>query len=60
LPKAVQSRVIELSQSLLQTTDSIATYVRANANYFPEYIRLKPLTDFFEQRYVEIVKEIKE
>nr|CAG8440916.1 3971_t:CDS:2 [Entrophospora candida] len=60
LPKAVQARVIELSQSLLQTTDSIATYVRANANYFPEYIRLKPLTEFFEQRYVEIVKEIKE
>jgi len=60
LPKAVQARVIELSQSLLQTTDSIATYVRANANYFPEYIRFKPLTEFFEQRYVEIVKEIKE
>lgn len=59
LPKAVQARVIELSQTLLQTTDSIATYVKANATYFPD-IRLKPLTDFFEQRYVEIVKEIKD
>jgi hypothetical protein len=60
LPKAVQKRVIELSQNLVTTTDSIATYVKENATHFPEavQVRLEPLITFFNDRYSVIIEEI--
>jgi hypothetical protein len=58
LPKAVQARIVELSTALLNATDSIGSFIRSNAQNFPDYIqeRLKPLVNFFEG---EIVNEIK-
>jgi len=61
LPKAVQGRIIELSSALLAITDSIGTYIKLNAQNFPEYLqeRLTPLVTFFGEHYGEVVDEIK-
>lgn len=61
LPKAVQARIIDYSSALLAITDSIGNYIRLNAQHSPEYLqeRLKPLVTFFEERYSDIVNEIK-
>lgn len=61
LPKAVQARIIEYSSALLAMTDSIGNYIKLNAQHSPEYLqeRLKPLVTFFEERYIEVVDEIK-
>jgi Holliday junction resolvasome RuvABC DNA-binding subunit len=60
LPKAVKERVIELSHNLVSTTDSIATYIKANAVHFPEHIKqsLAPLISFFNDRYTDLMEEI--
>lgn len=61
LPKAVQARIIDYSSALLAITDSIGNYIRLNAQHSPEYLqeRLKPLVTFFEERYGDVVNEIK-
>jgi hypothetical protein len=61
LPKAVQARIIDYSSALLTITDSIGNYIKLNAQHSPEYLqeRLKPLVTFFEERYSDIVNEIK-
>jgi len=61
LPKAVQARIIDYSSALLAMTDSIGNYIRLNAQHSPEYLqeRLKPLVTFFEERYSDVVNEIK-
>jgi hypothetical protein len=61
LPKAVQARIIDYSSALLAITDSIGNYIKLNAQHSPEYLqeRLKPLVTFFEERYCDIVEEIK-
>lgn len=61
LPKAVKVRVIELSHNLLSTTDSIATYIKANAVHFPEHAKqsLAPMISFFNDRYADLMEEIK-
>lgn len=61
LPKAVQARIIDYSSALLAITDSIGNYIKLNAQHSPEYLqeRLKPLVTFFEERYGDVVNEIK-
>jgi hypothetical protein len=61
LPKAVQTRIIELSSALMAATDSISNYIKLNAGSFPKSLqeRLKPLVVFFEQRYGDIANEIR-
>ncbi|CAG8445439.1 7544_t:CDS:2 [Diversispora eburnea] len=61
LQKTVSTRIIDLSQALVATTDSISAYIKQNAKNFPEALqfRLHPLVNFFEERYADIVKEIK-
>jgi hypothetical protein len=50
-----------LSSALMNATDSISTYIKLNAENFPEYlqVRLKPLVDFFGQRYSDLANEIR-
>ncbi|RHZ82741.1 hypothetical protein Glove_104g41 [Diversispora epigaea] len=61
LQKTVSTRIVDLSQALVATTDSISAYIKLNAKNFPEALqfRLHPLVNFFEERYADIVKEIK-
>lgn len=61
IPKAVQKRMIELSQTLVHTTDTIATYIKANAKNLPDsvQIRLQPMITFFNERYEQAIEEIK-
>jgi hypothetical protein len=61
LPKAVQARIFDYSSALLAITDSIGNYIKLNAQHSPEYLqeRLKPLVTFFEERYSDVVNEIK-
>jgi len=61
LPKAVQARIIDYSSALLAITDSIGSYIKLYAQHSPEYLqeRLKPLVTFFEERYSDVVNEIK-
>ncbi|KAG9304128.1 hypothetical protein G9A89_019690 [Geosiphon pyriformis] len=57
IPKAVQKRLTELAQILLETTDSIAKYVKENTTHFPETLRLTPMVEFFNDRYQTVMEE---
>uniref|UniRef100_A0A1D1YJ33 Cytoskeleton-associated protein 4 n=1 Tax=Anthurium amnicola TaxID=1678845 RepID=A0A1D1YJ33_9ARAE len=61
LPKAVQARIVDYSTALLAITDGIGNYIKLIAQHSPEYLqeRLRPLVNFFEERYGDIVNEIK-
>ncbi|GBC00632.1 hypothetical protein RclHR1_03920001 [Rhizophagus clarus] len=61
LTNTLQARLQNISTALLAITDDIGKCIKLSAQNSPEYLqeRLKPLVTFFEERYCEVVNEIK-